>query len=222
MLKEIRCDLFKESGHKRPPVVFNKGLNIILGSVPGKAGSIGKSTMLLIIDFVFGGNTYKKSDAVSQLSDHTVYFKFTFDNSDYCFARNTSDSNVARCDEKYNVLDFIELSNFTKWLAQKYGMNLPGVQFRNTISRFFRIYGKNNFNEQRPLQVRGGSESQKDAIHILVVLFNLYSSILMFEGELKLANDKIIAFRKARHYQFIPTAVDGMKKYEKILWLLLP
>lgn len=60
MLKEIRCDLFKESGKLRPSIIFNKGLNIILGSVPGKAGSIGKSTMLLIIDFVFGGNTYKK------------------------------------------------------------------------------------------------------------------------------------------------------------------
>lgn len=38
MLKEIRCDLFKESGKLRPSIVFNKGLNIILGSVPGKAG----------------------------------------------------------------------------------------------------------------------------------------------------------------------------------------
>lgn len=215
MLKEIRCELFKESGKLRPSIVFNKGLNIILGSVPGKAGSIGKSTMLLIIDFVFGGNTYKKSDAVSQLGNHTIYFKFTFKNSDYYFARNTSDNVVARCDEKYNMLDFIELSDFTGWLSQKYGMNLPGIQFRNTISRFFRIYGKNNFNEQRPLQVRGGSESQKDAIHILVALFNLYSSILVFEEQLKLADEKITAFREARRYQFIPTAVDGMKKYEE-------
>lgn len=215
MLKEIRCDLFKESGKVRPPIIFNKGLNIILGSVPGKAGSIGKSTLLLIVDFVFGGNTYKKSDAVSQLGDHTIFFKFTFENSDYYFARNTSDNVVARCDEKYNILDVIELSNFTGWLSQKYGMNLPGIQFRNTISRFFRIYGKNNFNEQRPLQVRGGSESQKDAIHILVALFNLYSSILVFEEQLKLADDKITAFREARRYQFIPTAVDGMKKYEE-------
>ncbi|MDO5301086.1 MAG: DUF2326 domain-containing protein [Tissierellia bacterium] len=215
MLKEIRCNLFKQSGKVRPPIVFNKGLNIILGSVPGKAGSIGKSTMLLIIDFVFGGNTYKKSDAVSQLGDHTIFFKFTFGNSDYHFARNTSDNIVARCDEKYNILDSIELNDFTNWLSQKYGMNLPGVQFRNTISRFFRIYGKNNFNEQRPLQVRGGSESQKDAIHILVALFNLYSSILVFEEQLKLADEKITAFREARRYQFIPTAVDGMKKYEE-------
>lgn len=215
MLKEIRCDLFKVSGQKRPPIVFKRGLNIILGSIPGKAGSIGKSTMLLIIDFVFGGNTYKKSDAVSQLGHHTIFFKFTFEDSDYYFARNTSDNVVARCDEKYNVLDFIDLSNFTGWLAQKYKMNLPGMQFRNTISRFFRIYGKNNFNEQRPLQVRGGSESQKDAVHILVVLFNLYSSILIFEEQLKLADEKITAFREARRYQFIPTAVDGMKKYEE-------
>ncbi|MDO5714764.1 MAG: hypothetical protein Q4Q07_10060 [Tissierellia bacterium] len=136
MLKEIRCDLFKESGNKRPAIIFNRGLNVILGSISGKAGSIGKSTMLLIIDFVFGGNTYKKNDAVSQLGDHTIFFKYTFENRDYYFARNTSDNVVARCDEKYNVLDFIDLSEFTRWLAQKYGMDLPGIQFRNTLSRY--------------------------------------------------------------------------------------
>ena len=74
MLKEIYCPLFKEGKTLRSPILFHKGLNIILGSEQGKAGSIGKSTMLLIIDFVFGGNAYMKSDAVQQLGEHTVYF----------------------------------------------------------------------------------------------------------------------------------------------------
>lgn len=216
MLKEIRCDLFKESGKKRPPIIFEKGLNIILGSIPGKSGSIGKSTMLLIIDFAFGGNTYIQSDAVSQLGHHTIYFTFSFGNKDYYFSRSTSNKNiVARCDKLGNDNDYIDLSTFTNWLAQKYGMDLPGIQFRNTLSRFFRIYGKNNYNEQRPLQDRGGSESQEDAIHILVTLFNLYSSVLIFEEQLKLVQDKIKIFREGRRYKFIPSAVDGMKKYEE-------
>ncbi|HZJ77422.1 MAG TPA: DUF2326 domain-containing protein, partial [Clostridia bacterium] len=84
----------------------------------------------------------------------------------------------------------------------------------NTISRFFRIYGKNNYNELRPLQMRGGTESQESAIHVLVTLFNKYESVLAFEEQLQLAEDKIAAFKSARKYQFIPSAVDGLKKYE--------
>lgn len=94
-------------------------------------------------------------------------------------------------------------------------MNLPGIKFRATLSRFFRIYGKNNYNEQRPLQDIGGTEAQKKAIDILVALFNLYSSIQVFKEQFNLAEDKIKAFKGASRYQFIPTAVDGIKKYEK-------
>lgn len=216
MLKEIRCDLFKEQGKLRPPVKFHRGLNIVLGSVPGKAGSIGKSTMLLIIDFAFGGNSYKKSDAVTQLNDHTIYFTFSFNGTDYHFARNTGEEKiVARLDESGNVVDSIAIQDFTDWLCKKYKMDLPGLSFRNSISRFFRIYGKNNLNERRPLQTRGGDEAQKDAIHVLVTLFDLYSSILSFKEMLILAEEKIKAFRAARRFEFIPSAVDGMKKYDE-------
>jgi methanogenic corrinoid protein MtbC1 len=36
-----------------------------------------------------------------------------------------------------------------------------------------------------------------------------------FEEQLQLAEDRITAFREARKYQFIPSAVDGLKKYEE-------
>jgi hypothetical protein len=215
MLKEIYCPLFKEGKTLRPPILFHKGLNIILGSEQGKAGSIGKSTMLLIIDFVFGGNEYMKSDAVQQLGEHTVYFKFTFDNKDFQFARFTAHADIiAEINEKREIIKTIKLDEFVAWISEKYKMNLPGLKFRNTLSRFFRIYGKNNLNEQRPLQMRGGMESQKDAIHVLVTLFDVYSKILSFEEQLKQVENEINAFKAARKYQFIPSAVDGTKKYE--------
>jgi hypothetical protein len=62
--------------------------------------------------------------------------------------------------------------------------------------------------------MRGGTESQESAIHALVTLFNQYESVLAFEEQLQLAEDKIAAFKSARKYQFIPSAVDGLKKYE--------
>jgi hypothetical protein len=62
--------------------------------------------------------------------------------------------------------------------------------------------------------MRGGTESQESAIHAVVTFFNQYESILAFEEQLQLAEDKIAAFKSARKYQFIPSAVDGLKKYE--------
>ena len=52
MLIEIKCDKFKEQ-----PQGFSSGLNVIVGSDDG-GNSIGKSTFLMIIDFVFGGSDY--------------------------------------------------------------------------------------------------------------------------------------------------------------------
>ncbi|MGI6507116.1 MAG: DUF2326 domain-containing protein [Saccharofermentanales bacterium] len=220
MLKKISCELFKVNGQKREPIRFHKGLNIILGGGTG-VNSIGKSTMLLIIDFVFGGNTYLSSDAVKQLGNHNIEFVFEFDGIDYRFVRSTAQANsIFRVDENDNILNEIDLQDFTDWLCKKYKMDLPGLKFRNTISRFFRIYGKKNYDEFRPLQDTGQSENQEKAIRVLVALYNQYAEIEAFEQQLKTAEARIDAFRKARRYQFIPSAVDGMKKYEENIQII--
>ena len=54
MLIEICCDKFMDGGEVRPPIKFEKGLNTILGASRA-SNSIGKSTFLMVIDFVFGG-----------------------------------------------------------------------------------------------------------------------------------------------------------------------
>lgn len=63
MLVEMRSPVFKEKGKERPPIRFKEGLNVVLGKEDG-AMSIGKSSSLLAIDFVFDGSTYVKSDGV--------------------------------------------------------------------------------------------------------------------------------------------------------------
>ena len=50
MLVEIKCDIFREKAVK-----FHSGFNVVLGDEKA-SNSIGKSNLLLIIDFVFGGN----------------------------------------------------------------------------------------------------------------------------------------------------------------------
>ncbi len=220
MLKEIYSPLLKTAERPSGKIEFHNGLNVILGSKVGTT-SIGKSTALLIIDFVFGGDTYAKSDAVKELGNHTIYFTFTFDDIDYCFARTTdSSSNLGILDANENIISTKSKEDFISWLAEQYHLNYEGLKFRNTISRFFRIYGKNNYNERRPLQTRGGTESQKDAIKILVALFNRYGEVKAFEEQIHDADERIAAFRQARKYEFIPSAVDGTKKYEDNLAII--
>lgn len=160
--------------------------------------------------------TYAKSDAVRELGNHNIHFTFKFDGKPYYFVRHTaSPGDIFQLNENGNIIAPLKRDAYTNWLSEHYEMDFAGVKFRNTISRFFRIYGKNNYNELRPLQMRGGTESKESAIHVLVTLFNHYESVLAFEEQLQLAEDRIAAFRGARKYQFIPSAVDGLKKYEE-------
>ena len=51
MLTEIQCDKFIKYGQPRGKIHFHKGLNAIIGDDNG-SNSIGKSTFLMILDFV--------------------------------------------------------------------------------------------------------------------------------------------------------------------------
>ena len=220
MLKEIYCELLKTKTRPSGKIIFHNGLNVILGSKVGTT-SIGKSTSLLIIDFVFGGDTYSKSDAVKELGNHTIYFTFNFNGKDHHFARSTNSSaNIGIVDANGNIITTQTKGDYIKWLEHQYHMDYEGMQFRNTLSRFFRIYGKNNYSELHPLQTRGGTESKKDAIKILVTLFDRYSEIKAFEEQISDVDKRITAFREARKYEFIPSAVDGTKKYEENLSMI--
>src|SRR5690554_5784627 len=155
MLREISCELFKIGEQMRPLVRFHKGLNIVLGGEAG-ANSIGKSTMLLIIDFAFGGDAYVKSDAVRELDNHNIHFTFEFEGKPYYFIRHTASSgDIFQLSENGNIIASLKRDEYVNWLSERYEIDFAGVKFRNTISRFFRIYGKNNYNELRPLQMRG-------------------------------------------------------------------
>ena len=52
MLTQIICDKFLKQ-----PLTFSDGLNCVLGD-DCATNSIGKSSFLMIIDFVFGGDDY--------------------------------------------------------------------------------------------------------------------------------------------------------------------
>ena len=71
MLHEICCDQFYQK-----QIVFNPGLSVVLGTNTGD-NSIGKSTFLLIVDYVFGGSTYAgATDIIENVGPHDIYFSF--------------------------------------------------------------------------------------------------------------------------------------------------
>lgn len=215
MLVEISSPAFKAKGQVRPPIIFKEGLNVILGKDDG-AMSIGKTSALLAIDFVFGGDTYIKSDGVKKEGHHTIFFAFKFNGVKYYFARNTGAADaICICDEQYKSSDLYYTKNeFVDWLKIQYNMDFIGVSFRTILSSFFRIYGKKNTDELNPLQGIPGQNMEK-SIATILTLFDKYKNIEEFKSSVTEHKSKLDAYKTARKYHFISDLVGGNKKYEE-------
>lgn len=204
MLCEICCDEFHQ---KR--ITFHQGLNVVLGDNQG-TNSIGKSTLLMIIDFVFGGTDYvtKSRDVHKNVGRHQINFCFEFNGEKFFFCRKDEDSDrIYECDEKYDVKNEISLSKYTEWLKEKYSINLGHITFRDMVSRFFRVYGKENLNEKRPLDVVS-KESSHDAVNALLKIMNFFDDIKKFEDTYKQKRDRFALFKKAQNYDFLPKKMN--------------
>lgn len=220
MLIEITCDEFKDHGMPRGRIKFRQGLNTVLGSESG-TNSIGKSTFLMIIDFVFGGDDYanKLDDVQHEVGPHMINFAFEFNGEKHYFSRHTVDyKTVVKCDSDYNPLENgkIDLKEYLLFLQEKYGLDHPGLTFRNAVSRFIRAYKRENLNEEFPLQQYKG-ETQKESVTNLLKLTNLYAQI---EGQMEITKEaerKLAAFKSARKYALIPfvTKKSEFKANEK-------
>ena len=215
MLIEMSSPVFKEKGKERPPIRFKEGLNVVLGKEDGE-NSIGKSSAMLAIDFAFGGNTYLDSDGVKHIGNHTIFFAFSFNGKPYYFARNTaSPDDIHVCSEEYQLTgDVWTKHEFANWLKEKYHIDFAGLSFRETMSSFFRIYGKENTDERRPLKGLPGESMQK-SIDILVKLFDRYKDVEVFNGRLEEQKKKLAAYREARKYRFVPDLVGGKAQYNE-------
>ncbi len=215
MLKSISCDKFIELGQSRGPIEFHDGLNTILGTSNG-TNSIGKSTLLMIIDFVFGGKDYytkKTKDVIENVGNHTINFEFLFDNESYYFSRSTDNPTfVNMCDENYNVQKTITLEAYCAGIANKYGLSAYDISLREAVGRFFRIYHKDTTNEETPLRA-AVQESVNAGIVALLKLFNQYGQI---EAQSKIkdaAKDEESTFNKAKRYNQIKSA-NSKLEYE--------
>lgn len=208
MLTEIKCSEFKclDNGGL---ITFNPTLNIILGS-KSAANSIGKSTLLLIIDFVFGGNTYVEVDTemLQELGPHSIQFAYKFSSRIYRFSRSTSQAKeIHVCGENYEIQDTIKINDFRAWLLDMYNMENLCASFRDLVSPFFRIYGKNNDREKLPLAARPG-EPEKTSLHRLLNLFGKGKELQDLKSDFDNAKAKLATFAKAKKFEFIKPAIN--------------
>lgn len=198
MLHEIYCDQFHQ---KR--IVFNSGLSVVLGTNTGD-NSIGKSTFLLIVDYVFGGSTYAQMpDIISNVGSHDIFFSFIFDGEAFWFCRNSIQSHtVWKCNDSYEKIEEISLADYCKWLDSKYAITLPELSFRDAVGRYIRVYGKSNCDERHPLHYPTTEKSEK-ACFALLKLFDAYLPLKESEAEAKRSEDELTAYKKAQSLQFI-------------------
>lgn len=200
MLKQILCDKFRE-----PVLTFKSGLNAVIGDDIA-SNSIGKSTILMIIDFVFGGDTYIKSnyDVIEKLGHHEFRFSFIFDNEEFYYSRSTNEYKYTTiCDKDFKPIKQIKTDQYTATLKEKYEINLEGISFRDIAGRYARVYGKENLNEKKPLQYFE-KETAKKSILALIKLFDKFKLIKQYEHQVeKLADEKNV-LKKAIKKEFIP------------------
>lgn len=207
MLTEIMCDQFIDHGKPRGRIPMRSGLNVVLGSNSG-SNSIGKSTFLMIIDFVFGGTDYvdRLTDVQTEVGVHTIFFTFKFEDGCHFFGRSTGDYNtVYRCDGDYNILEGQSLSidEYMNFLSREYKLDLPGLTFRNAVGRFIRVYKRETLDEEHPLH-QAKQETAKSAIEGLLKILNLYSGIAQQSKIAKDAKEKSTTFKNAQKYKYIP------------------
>jgi len=207
MLTEIMCEKFIYHGKPRGRIHIRPGLNVVLGSNSG-SNSIGKSTFLMMIDFIFGGTDYvdRLTDVQTQVKVHTIFFTFQFKNITHYFGRSTGDYNtVYRCDRDYNVIEgqSLPIDAYMNFLLREYGLDLPGLSLRSAIGRFIRVYKRETLDEERPLH-QAKQETAKSAIEGLLKLLDLYSGIAEQSKISKDAKDRYTTFKNAQKYQYIP------------------
>lgn len=208
MLREISSEIFSEK-----PIKFHKGLNIVLGDNEG-SNSIGKSNLLMIIDFVFGGNTYLSHniDVVENLGHHEFNFMFEFNEEQLFFSRGTEEPNyVYKCTLDYKKKTPLSLREYTNLLKKQYDLDHLMLTFRSIVSLYSRVWGKNNSEVKKPLH-SVSNEKFIDTVTRLIKLFNQYERIEKEDKEIKELNEAKRLRDKAGRLQVIPKI--NKKNYE--------
>ena len=141
MLVRLWSDKFIDAGEPRPVIEFHYGLNTVRGGTQAE-NSIGKSTLLSIVDYAFGGTDFLSSTAIHAVGHHTIFFTFRFNNVDATYSRSTDEPGYVQTYQDVEGRrpgERISIEEFRNDLKANYGLRGIDATFDEIVGRFFRI-----------------------------------------------------------------------------------
>lgn len=215
MLKRIKCDKFAPSYQD---ITLDDGLNIILGDDAGSS-AIGKTAFLNVIDYVFGGDAYYSGDIQKNVGLHSICFEFEFGDEHLYFCRETGNTlSVFLCDDQWHYREEIELPQYRRMLAEKYGCLSGHFDLPDIMAHFFRIYGHGNALETAPYR-SSIHEDEKKAIGFLMNVFGyarVNASIIVKAKELGVRLSQLKKKTDSQDTQDEQTLESNLQKIESL------
>lgn len=209
MLIEIRSDVFRQG-----PVPFHRGFNVVIGD-ENATNSIGKSTLLMVVDFAFGGSSLLEhnKDLVPELGHHYYFFSFDFAGEIYRFRRGTNDQElVYRCADDFTPETALNLEGYTAFLKSAYEIGLEDISFRALTGLYMRIWGKENLDVHHPLHtVR--QQAASTCVNNLLKTFDKFGEIRGLTDLLKAKESERDALQDAFKSNIVPKI--GKREYRK-------
>lgn len=194
MLVEIQCEQFRKK-----VITFHSGLNVVLGDSTA-TNSIGKSTLLMVLDFVFGGKAFLEhnKDVIQELGHHDYNFSFQFGDERYYFRRGTYKPDlVFKCDEQYSPKTKpLSIEEYKTFLKASYELSQVDSPFRTVTSLFSRVWGKENLDVKHPLH-NFAQQKYVDCIVNTIKLFEEYRSIEILSEEVARKKEEKTAIEQA-------------------------
>lgn len=218
MLIEIQSNVFKIGETVRDSVTFHTGLNSIIAYTQGN-NSVGKTSLLLAIDFAFGGETYYSDEAkiIKNIGHHVINFTFEFDNQKYRYSRSTNEPDkVTVCGSNYaETLSQISIDEFKNKLNELYKLESLDMNFRDIVSTYSRISHKSP-KELSAFLKQHQDEYEGVGVVRLEKLFEKYSLIKEENDKYNHAKNLADAFNKAQKLDFISGSNLKKKEIENI------
>jgi uncharacterized protein YydD (DUF2326 family) len=207
LLIEVRSTMFRTGS-----VRFHPGLNVVLGD-ENATNSIGKSSLLMVIDFALGGESLlsHNTDLVRELGHHDYFFSFQFDKQIYRFRRGTYESSlVYLCNEQFEPQRTMAIEDYTAFLKLSYDIKLPDISFRALVGLYLRIWGKDNLSVERPLHIVQ-QQPARECVNNLIRTFGRYDMLRDLSAELTSVEAQVKALNQATRQKIVPSI--GKREY---------
>ncbi|WP_404344114.1 DUF2326 domain-containing protein [Vreelandella venusta] len=200
MLSKVACPLFNHG-----EINFHPGLNIVLGDDDAK-NSIGKSSALMVVDFVMGGMTLleDKAGIIKFLGHHAYNIEFLFEGESYFFKRSTDLAEVVQvCNQSYETVEEISVDAYRSQLKKLYDLEHLNGSFRSLVNPFSRIWNKGGLDPDQPFTGHF-RESVGISIERIIDFFERTDDILKEKAVLNFHNDRKKLISKSMSAEIIP------------------